>query len=83
MFKVGAKYFIRTVTFHLVGEVADREGDWIRLINASWVCDSGRFHEALETGKLTETEYTGEAYVNLATATDAFPWNHDLPTTST
>jgi hypothetical protein len=82
MFAVGDKLFIRTVTFHLVGQVKAREGDWLMLTDASWVADSGRFHEAIETGSLSEVEHVGTAYVNLATATDAFPWAHELPTTS-
>jgi len=82
MFNVGDKLFIRTVTFHLVGQVKAREGDWLTLTDASWVADSGRFHDAIEKGTLSEVEYVGTAYVNLATATDAFPWTHELPTVS-
>ncbi len=82
MFKVGSKVFIRTVTFHLVGEIAKCEGDWVELKEASWVADSGRFHKAIADGELQEVEYVDVAYVNLATATDAFPWAHELPSTS-
>lgn len=82
MFQVGDKVFIRTVTFHLVGEIAKREDDWIELKDASWVADSGRFHVALSDGTLKEVEFVGEAYVNLSTGTDAFPWRHELPTKS-
>lgn len=80
MFAVGSKVFIRTVTFHLVGEVLEREGEWLKLGNASWVADSGRFHKAIASGTLSEVEFVGDAYVNLNTATDAFPWEHELPT---
>lgn len=79
MFDVGEKLFIRTVTYHLVGEITAREDDWLTLKNASWVADSGRFHKAISEGVLSEVEYVGEAFVNLATATDAFPWSHNLP----
>jgi hypothetical protein len=82
MFPLGTKLFVRTVTFHLVGEIVERDGDWLKLEEASWVADSGPFHKALDTGSLTEVEYVGEAYVNLATATDAFPWTHMLPKAS-
>ena len=82
MLQTGDKVFIRTVTFHLVGEIVKRDGDWVTLKNASWVADSGRFHEAISKGTLNEVEYVGDAYVNLATATDAFPWQHALPTAS-
>jgi hypothetical protein len=82
MFEVGHKLFIRTVTFHMLGEIVAVEGDWVELENASWVADSGRFGEAIKTGKLNEVEYVGKAYVNLATATDALPWTHELPSAS-
>ena len=82
MFNVGEKVFIRTVTFHLLGKIAEREGDWLKLEEASWVADSGRFHKAIEGGVLSEVEHVGTAYVNLATATDIFPWTHELPTAS-
>lgn len=79
MFKVGDKLFLRTVTYHLLGEVEATEGHWLKLKNASWVADSGRFHTAVESGKLSEVEYIGDAFVNTETVTDAFPWLHDLP----
>ena len=82
MFKAGDKLFIRTVTFHLLGQIEEVNGDWVRLSSASWVADSGRFHTAIADGSLSEVEYVGDAYVNLATAVDAFPWAHDLPTSS-
>lgn len=82
MFKKGDKLFLRTVTYHLVGEVAQVKGDWIRLTEASWVADSGRFHVALRDGTLSEVEFVGDAYVNTATVVDAFLWSHDLPTQS-
>ena len=82
MFTVDDKVFLRTVTYHLIGQIVARDGDWLELSTASWVADSGRFGEAITTGQLSEIEYVGTAYVNLATVTDAFPWAHDLPTKS-
>jgi hypothetical protein len=82
MFEIGEKVFIRTVTFHYIGEISERDGDWLTLKNASWVADSGRFHVAIRDGKLNEVEFVGDASVNLATATDALPWKHDLPSES-
>ena len=82
MFSIGQKVLIRTVTYHLVGQIKDRNGDWLMLTDASWVADSGRFHTALAEGRLNEVEHVGEAYVNLAAATDAFPWKHELPSAS-
>jgi hypothetical protein len=86
MFDPGEKVFIRTVTYHLVGEITDEisiDGNtFLELKNASWVADSGRFHLAIANGSLNEVEYVGDAFVNMASITDAFPWRHELPTTS-
>ena len=66
----------------MVGEVVERQDDWIRLTGASWVADSGRFGEAIARGTLSESEYVGDAYINISSCVDAFPWPHDLPTES-
>lgn len=78
--QIGKKLFIRTVTYHHVGEVVDVRGSVMELKDASWVADSGRFHQAITTGTLSEVEPVGAAFVNTASITDAFPWAHELPT---
>lgn len=80
MFKKGKSYFIRTVTYHMVGKVVGSEKGFLRLEGASWVADSGRFMQAIKNGILNEVEPVGEAFVNLGSVVDAFPWNHALPT---
>lgn len=82
MFNVGDKVFIRTVTFHHVGQVVGVEDGFVKLEDAAWVADSGRFSVAITDGTLREVEFVGEAYVNVSTIVDAFPWVHDLPTES-
>ena len=76
---VGRKYFFRTVTFHLVGEVKAVFGKFLELKDASWVADSGRFMGAIKDGALNEVEPVGVAWVNLDSVTDFFPWKHKLP----
>ena len=76
---VGGKWFIRTVTFHLVGKVVRRSGAFLVLKDAAWVADSGRFMQAIKDGTLSEVEPVGDALVALASIVDAFPWRHDLP----
>lgn len=78
---VGKKLFIRTVTYHLTGEVVKRIGNFIQLKKAAWIADSGRFMEAIKNGTLDEVEPVGEAWVNLNAVTDMFPWKHKLPET--
>jgi uncharacterized membrane protein len=77
---VGGRWFIRTVTFHLVGNVVRRAGSFLVLKDASWVADSGRFMQAIKDGSLSEVEPVGEAVVSIASIVDAFPWKHALPT---
>ena len=78
-FAIGQAYFIRTVTYHLVGRVAAVTGDFMTLEDASWVADSGRFMNAIKSGTLNEVEPVGTTYVNVNSITDAFPWVHTLP----
>ena len=79
---VGEKWFFRTVTYHMVGEVKKIVGRFAHLKNASWIADSGRFNEAIKNGTLNEVEYVGEAFINLDTVVDFFPWIHELPSTT-
>jgi hypothetical protein len=82
MFEPGSKVFVRTVTYHSVGEVVKSEEGWLYLKDASWVADSGRFNIALSEGTLSEVEVVGDMAINCATIVDAFPWRHSLPTAS-
>lgn len=77
---VGKKFFIRTVTYHLVGEVVKIVGRFFQLKNASWVADSGRFMNAIKDGDLSEVEPVGDAFVSVDSIVDIFPWKHTLPT---
>lgn len=74
------KYLIRTVTNYSLGTLERIDGDFLVLSGASWVADTGRFTEALKSGKLEEVEITNECYVNINAIVDAFPWQHKLPT---
>jgi len=80
MFEPGTKVFLRTVTYHHVGEVVKLEEGFLHLKDAAWVADSGRFSAALEKGSLSEVELVGDVAVNVSTIVDVFPWEHDLPT---
>lgn len=76
---IGQKLFIRTVTYHLVGEVKKIVGRYLQLKNASWIADSGRFMNAIKDGTLNEVEPVGTTFVNMDTIVDFFPWVHKLP----
>ena len=80
-FIIGKAYFIRTVTMHLIGIV-----DWVgekelKLSQASWIADSGRFHDAIKSGKLNEVEpFITTVIVGRASIIDATEWAHKIPT---
>jgi len=84
-FKIGQAYLIRLVTHYWVGIL-----EWVGptemvLKDASWIADTGRFHEAIETGKMSETEYVGKSgsvIIGRGALVDAVLWEHKLPTES-
>lgn len=80
-FTLGKTYFIRTVTMHLIGTlewVGDKE---LVLSDASWIADSGRWHDALRTGELSEVEpFIDRVIVGRGAIVDCTQWRHSLPT---
>ena len=76
---IGHKFFFRTVTYHMTGKVIGRFGNIIKLENAAWIADSGRFMDCIKTGSVNEVEPVGNAFLNLATVVDFFHWKHELP----
>lgn len=80
MWVVGKKYFIRTVTMHLVGKLIKITDKELLLEDASWIADSGRFHDALKTGEFDEIEpFVNDVIVNRNSVIDATEWRFDLP----
>ena len=79
-FETGKIYFIRTVTMHLVGRIKDFTDKEILLSDASWVADSGRFHNALRDGTLNEVEpFVNDVMINRNCIIDLTEWSHKLP----
>lgn len=78
--KIGKHYFIRTVTMYLVGKLTNVTSKELVLVDASWVCDTGRFHDALKNGTLNEVEpFLDDVILNRECIIDATVWNHVLP----
>lgn len=78
-FIIGKPYFIRTVTYHLLGKIEKISGGFLVLSEASWIADSGRFSKAISSGELNEVEYVGDAIVSINSIVDAFPWSNKVP----
>ncbi len=76
----GRNVFVRTVTHHYTGRLAGVQDGFLKLEDAAWIADDGRFATALETGELNEVEpYPGTAYVAVGAIVDISEWLHDLP----
>jgi hypothetical protein len=79
--EVGKAYLFRTVTHIELGKVESVHGDFVKLVKASWIADTGRYHDCLKHGELNEVEpYPDYTVVNLSSLINFAPWNHELPT---
>lgn len=78
--ELGECYFVRTVTMHLVGRLIEIYDKELVFEDASWVADSGRFHDALKNGSLSEVEpFLNDVILGRDTVIDSTVWTHSLP----
>lgn len=78
-FKVGENYLIRTVTMITVGKLEEVYDTELVLSSASWIADTGRFHDALKSGSLSEVEpFVDNIVVGRGAIIDATTWRHSL-----
>lgn len=70
----GALVLIRTVTMIQTGRVVACDGTWVRLADACWIADTGRWSDAVRTGLehgQGEIEpFSGDILVSLAAVVD-------------
>jgi len=79
-FELGKKYFIRTATYHVVGQLNEIYQKELVLTSASWIADSGRFNAALVSGNFEEIEpFVNDVIVSRGGIIDATEWTHELP----
>lgn len=79
-FTVGEKVFIRTITYHLTGQIIAINGAWLTLADAAWIPDDGRFMQCIEAGIVNECEpVTCPIRVNTGAISDVYAWRHPLP----
>lgn len=79
-FKVGESYLIRTVTMHYTGRVIAITDSDIVLVDAAWIADTGRYHNSLVEGTLSEVEpYPDGVCVSRSCIVDFVVWKHPLP----
>ncbi len=86
-FKIGENYLIRTVTMTLVGKLEAVYESELVLSTASWIADTGRFHEALEKGlentdKSEIERFNSDVVLGRGALIDSCVYKHNLPTQS-
>lgn len=78
--QLGTCYYVRTVTNHFTGRLIKFDDNFMVFEDACWIADSGRWADALKTGKLSEVEpYPGNVIVFRGAGCDMSEWLHDLP----
>ena len=78
--KVGTAYLIRTVTNYWTGRLVAVHSDTLVLEDAAWVADTGRFHQALASGTLSEVEPVClPVFIGRGSIVDATEWPFKLP----
>lgn len=73
--EVGKKYFIRTVTMHITGELISVSDKELFVKDAAWIADSGRFNEAIrDINKCNEVEpFDDNVIIGRGAIVDATP----------
>ena len=79
--KIGCCYFLRTVTYHMVGRVVAVDGPFIYMEDAAWIADSGRLADFI-AGRIppNEAEPVGDWFLNESSVVDGCVWTHPLIT---
>ena len=80
LWQLGKKYFVRTVTYHLIGKLAHVDEKEMLFTEAVWVASSGKFGFALATGKISEYEvFMDPVILGRGGIIDATEWRHATP----
>jgi hypothetical protein len=79
---VGEAVLIRTVTHYYTGRIKSVTASDLVLEEAAWIADTGRYSEALTTGKLGEVEPIPTwVILGRGAIIDIVPWKFSLPAT--
>lgn len=79
-FQIGKMYIVRTVTMYILGRIVDVFEQELVLQECSWIPDTGRWSNALNTGDLNEIEpyIQGEpVIIGRGSLIDCQVWKHD------
>jgi len=76
--EIGKCYFVQTCTKDWVGRLVSIDGPYtLTLVEASWVADSGRFHQFVRDGKTENMEVEPVGAV-CCQWVNWIPWDHPL-----
>ena len=84
-FEIGKAYFIRTVTYHLIGKIKEIKGDFIifEKDTIAYIADTDRFANTINDGSLKDQAEVEPIKVdgglNINSITDYFVWEHAIP----
>lgn len=79
-YEIGKKYFIRTVTYFMTGELIEIYDHEIVIDKCAWIADTGRYSDCFIKGDFDEIEpVPGKVIINRHAIIDVTEWNHDLP----
>jgi len=80
-YKHGEQYLIRTVTHYYTGRLVEVHEKELVLEDAAWIADTGRYMDALETGKLNEVEpiKNSKCIIGRGAVIDCVVWTKTLP----
>lgn len=82
-YKIGKIYIIRTVTMYLLGRLTQVFDKELVLEECSWIPDSGRWSNALNTGNLNEVEpfiQSEPVIIGRGSIIDCQVWMHSAQT---
>jgi len=79
-YTIGKAYLVRAVTLYYIGILKSVYQHELLFSSASWVADTGRYYDALKTGKLNEVEpILGDLIVGRGSIVDIVEWSHTPP----
>jgi hypothetical protein len=79
-YDVGSAYLIRTMTHYYTGRLRSVYQSELLLDDAAWIADTGRYADALVSGKLNEVEpIVGPVVIGRGAIVDAVKWPNNIP----
>jgi len=80
MYQTNLNYFIQTPTHYFIGTLVNITDTELQLQNCSWIADTGRLTQALQTGNFIEVElYPNPLIIPRTSIICAMLWTLPVP----